>query len=222
MASSSFEKGQRDFPGSRRLARREQHAAGADQARGHRLRRAAAAGEAGRRHHGFLDERADRGRERRDGGLAHADLGLWGEYLWSDDRIESGFHAAEARGGSGLRRCLHLPITGHRHPRQANCPRLALAERLRRKTDRIDPTRVCRPYCRPGRTINLTVRRLLVAQKADVRVPLRRHWTRAKVQYALAVLCLHRGRRCRDPSFICSSFWLPHLRRAQQQLPISR
>ncbi len=30
------------------------------------------------------------------------------------------------------------------------------------------------------------------------------------------------GRRCRDPSFICSSFWLPHLRRAQQQLPISR
>ena len=94
--------------------------------------------------------------------------------------------------------------------------RLALAERLRRKTDRIDPTRVCRPYCRPGRTINLTVRRLLVAQKADVRVPLRRHWTRAKVQYALAVLCL------RDPSFICSSFWLPHLRRAQQQLPISR
>jgi ABC-type molybdate transport system substrate-binding protein len=42
-------------------------------------------------------------------------------------------------------------------------------------------------------TINLTVRRLLVAQKADVRVPLRRHWTRAKVQYALAVLCLHGG-----------------------------
>jgi hypothetical protein len=28
---------------------------------------------------------------------------------------------------------------------------LALAERLRRKTDRIDPTRVCRPYRRPGR-----------------------------------------------------------------------
>ena len=64
--------------------------------------------------------------------------------------------------------------------------------------------------------------RFLVAQKADVCVLLRRYWTRAKVQYALAVLCLHRGRRCRDPSFMCSSFWLPHLRRAQQQLPISR
>ena len=37
-----------------------------------------------------------------------------GEYLWSDDRMEFGLHAAEARGGSGLRRCLHLPITGHR------------------------------------------------------------------------------------------------------------
>jgi len=42
-------------------------------------------------------------------------------------------------------------------------------------------------------TINLTVRRLLEAHKADVRVPLRQHWTPAKVQYALAVLCLHRG-----------------------------
>ena len=51
-----------------------------------------------------------------------------------------------------VRCCLHPPITGHGHPRQANCPRLALAERLRRKTDRIDPTRVCRPYCRPGRS----------------------------------------------------------------------
>jgi hypothetical protein len=49
-------------------------------------------------------------------------------------------------------RCLHRPITGHGHPRQANCPWLALAERLRRKTDRIDPTRVCRPYCRPKRS----------------------------------------------------------------------
>jgi hypothetical protein len=34
-----------------------------------------------------------------------------------------------------------------RHPRQANCPRLALAERLRRKI-----SRVCRPYCRLGRS----------------------------------------------------------------------
>ena len=53
-----------------------------------------------------------------------------------------GFMQQKPRGGSGLRRCLHLPITGHRHPRQANCPRLALAERLRRKTDRIDSSRV--------------------------------------------------------------------------------
>src|SRR6478672_690956 len=48
--------------------------------------------------------------------------------------------------------CRHPPITGHGHPRQADCPRLALAERLRRKTDRIDPTRVYRPYRRPGRS----------------------------------------------------------------------
>jgi hypothetical protein len=34
------------------------------------------------------------------------------------------------------------PITGHGHPRQANCRRLALAERLRRKADRIDSSRV--------------------------------------------------------------------------------
>src|SRR3979411_1936758 len=43
---------------------------------------------------------------------------------------------------------LHRPITGHGHPRQAHSPRLALAERLRRKIDRINPPRVCRPYCR--------------------------------------------------------------------------
>jgi hypothetical protein len=35
---------------------------------------------------------------------------------------------------------------------KAHCPRLALAERLRRKIDRIDPSRVCRPYCRLGRS----------------------------------------------------------------------
>src|SRR6195256_3707121 len=39
-----------------------------------------------------------------------------------------------------------------RHPRQAHCPRLALAERLRRKIDQINPPRVCRPYCRLGRS----------------------------------------------------------------------
>src|SRR6266404_737480 len=37
------------------------------------------------------------------------------------------------------------PIAHHGHPRQAHRPRLALAERLRRKADRIDPTRVRRP-----------------------------------------------------------------------------
>ena len=35
---------------------------------------------------------------------------------------------------------------------KAHCPRLALAERLRRKIDRIDSSRVCRPYCRLGRS----------------------------------------------------------------------
>jgi hypothetical protein len=36
----------------------------------------------------------------------------------------------------------HPPITSHGHPRQADRPRLALAKRLRRKTDRIDSSRV--------------------------------------------------------------------------------
>jgi hypothetical protein len=36
-------------------------------------------------------------------------------------------------------------ITGHGDPRQAHRPGLALAERLRRKIDRIDPTRMRRP-----------------------------------------------------------------------------
>jgi len=33
-------------------------------------------------------------------------------------------------------------FTGHGNPRQADCPRLAMAERLRRKADRIDSSRV--------------------------------------------------------------------------------
>ena len=44
--------------------------------------------------------------------------------------------------GSGLRRYRHPPITDHGNPRQADCPRLAMAERLRRKADRIDSSRV--------------------------------------------------------------------------------
>src|SRR5215831_18260758 len=32
------------------------------------------------------------------------------------------------------------PVTSHGHPRQAHRPRLAVAERLRRAIDRIDPT----------------------------------------------------------------------------------
>ena len=36
----------------------------------------------------------------------------------------------------------HPPITSHGHPRQADRPRLALAKRLRRKTDRINSSRV--------------------------------------------------------------------------------
>ena len=51
----------------------------------------------------------------------------------------------DPRSGSGLRGCCHPPITGHGHPRRAHCPRLALAERLRRKNHRIapDPMEVC-------------------------------------------------------------------------------
>ena len=54
--------------------------------------------------------------------------------------------------GSGLRRGRHAPIASHGHPRQAHRPGLALAERLRRKVDRIDPTRVCRPHGCLGRS----------------------------------------------------------------------
>jgi hypothetical protein len=43
------------------------------------------------------------------------------------------------------------PIARHGHPRQTDRSRLALAERLRRKTDRIGPTRVRRPCDRLGR-----------------------------------------------------------------------
>jgi hypothetical protein len=42
-------------------------------------------------------------------------------------------------------------IASHGHPRQTYRSRLALAERLRRKIDRIDPTRVRRPCDRLGR-----------------------------------------------------------------------
>jgi hypothetical protein len=48
-------------------------------------------------------------------------------------------------------RCHQAPIASHGHPRQTYHSRLALAERLRRKTDRIDPTRVRRPCDRLGR-----------------------------------------------------------------------
>src|SRR5258707_15568001 len=41
----------------------------------------------------------------------------------------------------------------HGHPRQTYRSRLALAERVRRKTDRIDPTRVRRPCDRLGRGV---------------------------------------------------------------------
>src|SRR5436309_5939320 len=47
--------------------------------------------------------------------------------------------------GLRLWRCRHAPIAHHGHPRQAHRPRLALAERLRRKAHRINPTRVRRP-----------------------------------------------------------------------------
>src|SRR5262249_3175738 len=43
------------------------------------------------------------------------------------------------------------PIASHGHSRQAHRPELALAERLCRKADRINPTRVCRPFGCLGR-----------------------------------------------------------------------
>src|SRR5260370_20022785 len=53
--------------------------------------------------------------------------------------------------GSGLWRCRPASIASHGHPRQTYRSTLALAERLRRKTDRIDPTRMRRPCDRLGR-----------------------------------------------------------------------
>src|SRR6266851_9166386 len=53
--------------------------------------------------------------------------------------------------GSGLWRCRQASIASHGHPRQTYRSGLALAERLCRKTDRIDPTRVRRPCDRLGR-----------------------------------------------------------------------
>src|SRR6266851_1942166 len=47
------------------------------------------------------------------------------------------------RSGSNLWRYRHTPITRHEHPGQAYCTSLALAERLCRTVDRIDPARVC-------------------------------------------------------------------------------
>src|SRR5258706_6803783 len=51
----------------------------------------------------------------------------------------------DPRSGLHLWRCRQASIAHHGHPRQAHRPRLALAERLCRKADRIDPTRVRRP-----------------------------------------------------------------------------
>jgi hypothetical protein len=55
------------------------------------------------------------------------------------------------RQGQGLWRCRQASIASHGHPRQTNRSTLALAERLRRKTDRIDPTRMRRPCDHLGR-----------------------------------------------------------------------
>src|SRR5260370_29648907 len=68
-------------------------------------------------------------------------------------RPPTGSRAAlpDPRSGSGLWRCRQASIASHGHPRQTYCSRLALAERLCRKTDRIDPTRVRRPCDRLGR-----------------------------------------------------------------------
>src|SRR5947209_403214 len=44
-----------------------------------------------------------------------------------------------------LRCSRHTPITCHGHPRQAYCARLAVAERLCREADRINPSRMRRP-----------------------------------------------------------------------------
>src|SRR5207245_11103156 len=70
---------------------------------------------------------------------------------WIARQITEAFPWAEApRYLIRDRDCVYGAAVTHRlrtmgHPRQAHRPRLALAERLRRKADRIDPTRVRRP-----------------------------------------------------------------------------
>src|SRR5680860_1412081 len=56
-----------------------------------------------------------------------------------------------SRSGSDLRHQRHTPIARHGHPGQTYCTSLALAERLCRTADRIDPARVCGPFRRLGR-----------------------------------------------------------------------
>jgi hypothetical protein len=54
--------------------------------------------------------------------------------------LERGSALPDSRPRWDLRCCCHAPATSHGHPRQAHRPWLAVAERLRRAIDRIDPT----------------------------------------------------------------------------------
>src|SRR6516162_8725890 len=64
-------------------------------------------------------------------------LGPLGERIWRAIRSAAG--CPDLRSGRGLWRCGDAPIAGHGHPRQAHCPWLALAKRLRREADWVDP-----------------------------------------------------------------------------------
>jgi hypothetical protein len=65
--------------------------------------------------------------------------------------LEWGTAVPDPRSRSGLWRSCEAPTASHGDPRQAHRSRLTLAERLCRKTDRINPARVRGPHHRAGR-----------------------------------------------------------------------
>ena len=86
-----------------------------------------------------------------------------------------------------------------------------MAERLRRKTDQIDPTQVCRPYCRPGEA---HLRQILTRYAAYYN-ELRTHRSRGK-DAPISRAIQHVGRIISGPSLadfitIIAEFILPNL-----------
>jgi hypothetical protein len=110
-------------------------------------------------------------RDYQDGGPIMTKLGMLGiiggaailtaaplSLQWSQKNVGLSLDSAEAqigqptatalsgpRPGRDLRCCCHPPATGHGHSGQADCARVAMAERVRGETNRHDPTGMRRP-----------------------------------------------------------------------------